>query len=81
MASLFGLALASIFVHSILFVSIFDIYFTSPVDRGMILPMFAKGASRGRVETFMYDAEWEDFADSDASSQFLSSILKTCYLY
>ena len=32
-----------------------------------ILPMFAKGASRGRVETFMYDAEWEDFADSDAS--------------
>ena len=32
-----------------------------------ILPMFAKGASGGRVETFMYDAEWEDFADSDAS--------------
>ena len=32
-----------------------------------ILLMFAKGASGGRVETFMYDAEWEDFADSDAS--------------
>ena len=32
-----------------------------------ILPMFAKGAVEGRVETFMYDASWEDFADSDAS--------------
>ena len=169
------LALASVFVHSILFVSIFDIYFTSPVDSGMepqsysmappakrvvlfvadglradtifsideegntpapylrdiierrgrwgvshthvptesrpghvaliaglyedvsavtrgwqenpvqfdsifnrskhtwswgspdILPMFSKGAEPGRVETFMYDASWEDFADSDAS--------------
>lgn len=32
-----------------------------------ILPMFAQGASPGKVDTFMYDAEWEDFADSDAS--------------
>lgn len=32
-----------------------------------ILPMFAKGATGGVVETFMYDALWEDFADSDAS--------------
>lgn len=32
-----------------------------------ILPMFSKGAVPGRVETFMYDAAWEDFADSDAS--------------
>ena len=175
MAGLVQLAVAAIIVHAILFVSIFDIYFTSPVDQGMIpqyysmnppakrlvlfvadglradtvfsvnedgtspapfirsiineqgrwgvshtrvptesrpghvaliaglyedvsavtkgwqenpvefdsvfnrsthtwswgspdiLPMFAKGASHGKVETFMYDAEWEDFADSDAS--------------
>ena len=32
-----------------------------------ILPMFAKGAVPGRVETFMYDAVLEDFADSDPS--------------
>ena len=32
-----------------------------------ILPMFSKGAVPGRVETFMYDAALEDFADSDAS--------------
>jgi phosphatidylinositol glycan class N len=32
-----------------------------------ILPMFSKGAIDGRVETFMYDAIWEDFADADAS--------------
>ena len=32
-----------------------------------ILPMFAKGALQGKVETFMYDSNWEDFADSDAS--------------
>lgn len=32
-----------------------------------ILPMFAQGATEGVVETFMYDALWEDFADSDAS--------------
>lgn len=32
-----------------------------------ILPMFAKGATRGRVQTSTYDAAWEDFADSDAS--------------
>ena len=32
-----------------------------------ILPMFGKGAAEGVVETFMYDALWEDFADSDAS--------------
>ena len=32
-----------------------------------ILPMFAKGAKEGVVDTFMYDAFWEDFADSDAS--------------
>lgn len=32
-----------------------------------ILPMFARGAVPGRVETFTYDAAWEDFADSDAS--------------
>lgn len=32
-----------------------------------ILPMFAKGATPGRVDVFTYDAEWEDFADSDAS--------------
>ena len=32
-----------------------------------ILPMFAKGAAQGRVSTFMYEAEAEDFADDDAS--------------
>ena len=32
-----------------------------------ILPMFAKGAVPGRVESFMYDAVLEDFADSDPS--------------
>ena len=32
-----------------------------------ILPMFAKGATAGKVDAFVYDAEWEDFADSDAS--------------
>ena len=32
-----------------------------------ILPMFAKGASHGKVDMYTYDAEWEDFADSDAS--------------
>ncbi len=32
-----------------------------------ILPMFAEGAVPGRVETWMYDSAWEDFADSDAS--------------
>ena len=32
-----------------------------------ILPMFAKGATPGKVDAYMYDAEWEDFADSDAS--------------
>lgn len=32
-----------------------------------ILPMFAKGATSGRVQTFTYNAAWEDFADSDAS--------------
>ena len=32
-----------------------------------ILPMFARGAVPGKVETFTYDAAWEDFADSDAS--------------
>ena len=32
-----------------------------------ILPMFAKGAASGRVDTFMYDAALEDFADSDPS--------------
>ena len=32
-----------------------------------ILPMFSKGATPGRVDAYTYDAEWEDFADSDAS--------------
>lgn len=32
-----------------------------------VLPMFAKGAASGRVDTFTYDAAMEDFADSDAS--------------
>ncbi|XP_045112209.1 GPI ethanolamine phosphate transferase 1-like isoform X1 [Portunus trituberculatus] len=32
-----------------------------------ILPMFAAGAERGHIETFMYKAEEEDFASSDAS--------------
>ena len=32
-----------------------------------ILPMFAKGATPGKVDMYTYDAEWEDFADSDAS--------------
>ena len=32
-----------------------------------ILPMFSKGAVEGRVETFTYDASWEDFAGADAS--------------
>lgn len=32
-----------------------------------ILPMFAKGAAKGRVSTFMYEPEYEDFAASDAS--------------
>lgn len=32
-----------------------------------ILPMFAKGAVPGRVETWVYDSTWEDFADSDPS--------------
>lgn len=32
-----------------------------------ILPMFSQGAVPGRVDAFMYDAAWEDFADSDAS--------------
>lgn len=30
-----------------------------------ILPMFSKGAEEGRVDAYMYDASWEDFADSD----------------
>lgn len=33
-----------------------------------ILPMFAKGATPGKVDMYTYDAEWEDFADSDASN-------------
>ena len=32
-----------------------------------ILPMFAKGAARGRVTTYMYGSEEEDFANLDAS--------------
>ena len=32
-----------------------------------ILPMFAKGAAKGRVHTYMYESEAEDFADDDAS--------------
>lgn len=32
-----------------------------------ILPMFASGAERGHIETFMYKAEEEDFASNDAS--------------
>ena len=32
-----------------------------------ILPMFAKGAAQGRVQTYMYESEAEDFADNDAS--------------
>ena len=32
-----------------------------------ILPMFAKGAAQGRVQTYMYEPELEDFADDDAS--------------
>ena len=32
-----------------------------------ILPMFAKGATPDKVDMYTYDAEWEDFADSDAS--------------
>lgn len=32
-----------------------------------ILPMFAKGATPGKVDVYTYNAEWEDFADSDAS--------------
>ena len=32
-----------------------------------ILPMFANGATPGKVDAFVYDADWEDFADSDAS--------------
>ena len=32
-----------------------------------ILPMFSKGATEGVVETYTYNAQWEDFADSDAS--------------
>ena len=32
-----------------------------------ILPMFAKGATPGKVDVYTYDAEWEDFADSDPS--------------
>ncbi|XP_069182447.1 GPI ethanolamine phosphate transferase 1 isoform X1 [Procambarus clarkii] len=32
-----------------------------------ILPMFASGSERGHIETFMYKAEEEDFASSDAS--------------
>ncbi len=32
-----------------------------------ILPMFAQGATHNKVDAIMYDAAWEDFADSDAS--------------
>ena len=32
-----------------------------------ILPMFAKGAAKGRVDMSIYDAALEDFADSDPS--------------
>ena len=32
-----------------------------------ILPMFAKGAAKGRVHTYMYESEAEDFADNNAS--------------
>jgi len=32
-----------------------------------ILPMFSEGAVQGKVDAYMYDSAWEDFADSDAS--------------
>ena len=32
-----------------------------------ILPMFSQGAVKGKVDSYMYDSAWEDFADSEAS--------------
>ena len=55
MASSLGLALAALLVHAILLVSIFDIYFTSPVESGLEPQYYSLEPPAKRLVLFVAD--------------------------
>lgn len=71
MASLFALSVAAIAVHAILFVSIFDIYFTSPIEQGAIPQYYSLEPPAKRLVLFVADGLRADTAfslDEDGST-------------
>ena len=64
MASLLSLSVAAIVVHAILFVSIFDIYFTSPIDQGAVPQYYSMEPPAKRLVLFVADGLRADTAFS-----------------
>ncbi len=77
-----NLAVASILVHTILFVSIFDIYFTSPVDRGMTPQYYSMRPPAKRVMLLVADGLRADTIfsldeEGQAPAPFLRDIIRS----
>lgn len=64
MASLLSLSVAAVVVHAILFVSIFDIYFTSPIEQGAIPQYYSLEPPAKRLVLFVADGLRADTAFS-----------------
>ena len=64
MASLLALSVAAIAVHAVLFVSIFDIYFTSPIEQGAVPQYYSMEPPAKRLVLFVADGLRADTAFS-----------------